>query len=252
MEIIKRELNNPIYDRNTLRFFLDLVTSTYTDVTIKAMLTIAKTIKTKKKTIAGGLVQQKFKISRFINKEYVNIFEIHQASTKNMHISVDDVRIQSHPVPYKYVVTSNVYDIERRAIILQKQLDKMLTSRQRELFIANFDLSSANQTAIDSPYYYTLWLTKRLSDELEEKARRRAASGQSTDSAVDDFSRFSTAAALGAAVPPPPGANVLPTQVAYEDSVNVPLIMPGLEETIAQPNNNPFFEYYYLSNSGAI
>lgn len=240
MEAIQRELSNPRYDRNTLRFFMDQSSTDITLNTINTMLSIAERIAIKKRNIHGGLVSQKRKISRFINGEYVNIFEVHQASSKSTMINVDDVRIQTHVIPFKYVVSNKIYEIERKQSVLVQQLARMLTDRQRELFIASFDLNS-DMGEVDSPFHYVNW--KNYFETLENNRRELEASeADETGENIANVSTLDQNATLGATT----AGSFLQSFTADTDTDPAQgLSFPATGVSIRPPNDNPYFNFFY-------
>lgn len=238
MEAIQRELSNPRYDRNTLRFFMDQSSNDITLNTINTMLSIAERIAIKKRDIHGGLVSQKRKISRFINGEYVNIFEVHQASSKSTMINVDDVRIQTHVIPFKYVVSNKIYEIEKKQSVLVQQLAKMMTDRQRELFIANFDLHSYLDE-VDSPLHYVNW--KNYHETLENDRRELEASEEVAGEELANVSVTETNASLGGTEKPFLNSFVEDT----DHNPQIGIYMAATDSSIRPPNDNPYFRFFY-------
>lgn len=246
MEILRSNLSNPLYHRNTLRFFLDQSHSNLSKKTADIMLTMAARIKKERKTLHGALCPQKLRIARFINNEYVHIFEIHQSSRKSTFIGIDDVRILSHSIPYKYVLTDNVHKIEKHEMVLKTQLDKMLTERQRQLFTANFELDESNRGEIQAPYYYIQDVNRRQEKQLTYRQSKE--SEIDVDTEGGDTNAYSatvleTRSTLGNV-----GRAQTSVRPFQSDATNT-LDVFDVDPIYNYVDDNPIFEYFWLNDN---
>lgn len=237
METLEGYLDDPRFDRNTIRYFMQQSSTNITPDTTNRMLSIAQRIAHEKPQLCGGLLSQQRKISRFVKDVLYNIYETHQSSARNTLIALDDVRFQSHTLPYKYVVSNKIHLIEQEESLLTEQLKGMLTQRQRELYIANHELDMLNSAAI--PHHYDIYLKWRRQLATNQMAAAAAAATTEGSTIPQPTSGLASRFTLGSV-----GGGFIESFITETGASGSGIGIVGSDEVIVPPNDNPIFEYF--------